>query len=156
VNEIERKYLVDTARWVPQNAGTLYRQGYLCSHRERVVRVRLHGDIAVLTIKGATVGVTRVELEYPIPAADAPQLLSMCEQPLIEKTRHVEIYAGMTWEIDVFHGANQGLVVAEIELTSETQVFDVPTWALREVSHDARYYNSNLIAQPFSTWLKDP
>lgn len=152
--EIERKYLVDPARWVPRGAGTLYRQGYLSSHPERVVRVRIHGETGVLTIKGKTAGIRRTELEYPIPLADATELLAMCEQPLVEKTRHVEEHGGQTWEIDVFHGVNHGLVMAEIELTSETQSVEVPPWAVREVSDDPRYYNSNLIAHPFTTWTE--
>jgi adenylate cyclase len=151
-HEIERKYLVDVARWTPRGPGTVYRQGYLSSQKERVVRVRLAGETGVLTIKGPTSGVTRAEFEYPIPLADATELLALCEQPLVEKTRHAEEHGGMTWEIDVFHGANAGLVIAEVELESETQSVEVPPWAVREVSDDPRYYNSNLIAHPFSTW----
>lgn len=151
-SEIERKYLVDLAQWKPRNAGTLYRQGYLSSHAERVVRVRIAGEAGVITIKGPNKGVTRAEFEYPIPLADATELLAMCETPLVEKTRHAEEHGGMTWEIDVFHGANAGLVIAEVELTSETQRVEVPVWAIREVSDDPRYYNSNLIKHPFSTW----
>ncbi len=151
-HEIERKYVVDPARWTPQGPGTPYRQGYLSSHPERVVRVRIAGDHAFLTIKGKTAGITRVEHEYPIPLADATELLALCEAPLVEKTRHAEQHGGMTWEIDVFHGANAGLVMAEVELESETQRVEAPPWAVREVSDDPRYYNSNLIAHPFSTW----
>ena len=154
--EIERKYLVDLTRWTPQNAGTLYRQGYLNSHKDRVVRVRIQGAAAKLTIKGPTQGVTRAEFEYDLPLADAADLLALCEQPLIEKTRHAEDHHEMRWEIDVFHGANQGLVIAEVELTSETQHVTIPAWAVREVSDDPRYYNSNLIAHPYQSWLKDP
>lgn len=151
-HEIERKYVVDPARWTPQGPGTPYRQGYLSSHPERVVRVRIAGDRAFLTIKGKTAGITRVEHEYPIPVADATELLALCEAPLVEKARHAEQHGGMTWEIDVFHGANAGLVMAEVELESETQRVEAPPWAIREVSDDPRYYNSNLIAHPFSTW----
>lgn len=150
--EIERKYLVDLARWTPRGPGTLYRQGYLSSHPERVVRVRIAGDRGVLTIKGKTAGITRAEHEYPIPLADATELLALCETPLVEKTRHAEDHGGLTWEIDVFHGANAGLVMAEVELESATQSVEVPPWAIREVSDDPRYYNSNLIAHPFSSW----
>lgn len=151
-NEIERKYLVDVARWTPRGPGVLYRQGYLSSAKQRTVRVRIAGEIGVLTIKGPTSGVTRAEFEYPIPLADATELLALCETPLVEKTRHAEEHGGMTWEIDVFHGVNAGLVVAEVELEAETQSVEVPPWAVREVSDDPRYYNSNLIAHPFSTW----
>lgn len=150
-DEIERKFLV-TAAWTPRDAGVLYRQGYLSTHKERTVRVRRHGDNAVLTIKGATHGVTRVELEYPIPVADADQMLAMCEKPLIEKTRHTEDHGGTTWEIDVFGGDNAGLVVAEVELASEDASFHRPAWLGAEVSDDARYFNANLVKHPFSTW----
>jgi adenylate cyclase len=156
MNEIERKFLVDMERWTPRDAGTLYRQGYLSSHKERVVRVRLQGERAVLTIKGATHGITRAEYEYDIPLADAMPLLELCEKPIIEKTRHVEEHGGLTWEIDVFHGANKGLVIAEVELESEDQPIEQPAWATRDVSEDPRYYNANLIAHPFSAWVKEP
>jgi CYTH domain-containing protein len=114
--EIERKFLVNTALWRAA-AGTPYRQGYLSSVNERVVRVRIAGDRGFLTIKGLTTGVSRLEFEYPIPLADAAVMLDqICERPLIEKTRHLEVFAGRKWEIDVFHGDNDGLVVAEVEL----------------------------------------
>jgi adenylate cyclase len=152
-HEIERKFLVDVAAWKPEGAGTLFRQGYLSSHKERVVRVRIEGARGVLTIKGATSGVTRVELEYPIPLADAELMLAtLCEQPLVEKTRHKETHGGKLWEIDVFHGDNEGLVMAELELASEDEAFTAPPWVIREVSSDSRYYNSNLIASPYKSW----
>jgi adenylate cyclase len=150
--EIERKFLVDTALWKPHGSGTLYRQGYLSSTKERVVRVRLAGDSAKLTIKGETSGITRVELEYDIPVTDAPALLELCEQPLIEKVRHVEVVGGKTWEVDVFLGANAGLVVAELELAAEDEPFERPPWVTKEVSGDPRYYNNNLIRHPFESW----
>ena len=153
--EIERKFLVDTTRWAPRDAGTVFRQGYLSSHRERTVRIRLEGERAKLTIKGPTRGVTRVELEYDIPREDAARLLELCEQPLIEKTRYVEDHHGLRWEIDVFHGANAGLVVAEVELASEDQVVTKPAWVTEEVSEDPRYFNANLIHHPYSAWAKD-
>jgi adenylate cyclase len=151
-HEIERKFVVDPAIWRPTGAGVLYRQGYLSSHPERVVRVRIQGTEAKLTIKGPTTGVTRLELEYDIPLADAGVLLPLCEQPLIEKHRHTELHDGKTWEIDVFHGDNDGLLVAELELAAEDEPFTVPPWAIREVSSDPRYYNSSLIRAPYSTW----
>jgi len=150
--EIERKFLVDTARWRPAGAGVALRQGYLSSHPERVVRVRLEGDAAKLTIKGLTTGVTRVELEYDVPRADAEQLLALCERPLIEKVRHTEMHGGKRWEIDVFGGDNEGLVLAELELRSEDEAFEPPPWVTEEVSHDPRYYNANLIRAPYRTW----
>ena len=107
----------------------------------------------MLTVKGITRGNSRLEFEYPIPVADADQLLDeLCEKPLIEKTRHLRQVGDMTWEIDEFHGDNEGLVVAEIELAHEDQRFDIPTWVGQEVSGDPRYYNSNLASHPYTSW----
>jgi len=149
--EIERKFLVDPA-WKPASVGTAFRQGYLNSAKERVVRVRRAGDAAKLTIKGKTTGVTRAEFEYDIPVADAESLLALCEQPIIEKHRHLETFEGHTFEVDVFAGANAGLIVAELELTSEDEAFSKPPWLRAEVSDDPRYYNNNLMLKPYSTW----
>ena len=151
--EIERKFLLQGEAWRGLGQRVLLRQGYLSSARARVVRVRIEGEQAMLTIKGANVGVARGEWEYPIPLADAVELLDgLCEQPLIEKVRHRIEHAGMVWEIDEFLGANAGLIVAEIELASEDQPFEKPEWIGAEVSGDARYYNANLIRHPFSQW----
>ncbi|PIG29597.1 CYTH domain-containing protein [Janthinobacterium sp. 35] len=151
--EIERKFLLQGDAWRGLGQAVLLRQGYLSSARERVVRVRIEGEQAMLTIKGANVGATRGEWEYPIPLADAVELLDgLCEQPLIEKVRHRIEHAGMVWEVDEFLGANAGLIVAEIELASEDQPFEKPDWIGAEVSGDARYYNANLIRHPFSQW----
>lgn len=151
--EIERKYLVKPGAWVPQGPGTHFKQGYLNSQKERVVRVRIEGAAAKLTIKGPTKGVSRSEFEYPLPVEDAEILLDeLCEQPLIDKHRHVETHAGCRWEIDVFHGDNEGLVVAEIELSSEAARVTLPDWAGEEVSSDPRYFNSNLLKHPYKAW----
>ena len=151
--EIERKFLLAGDAWRGLGQAVLLRQGYLSSARERVVRVRIEGEQAMLTIKGANVGASRGEWEYPIPLADAVELLDgLCEQPLIEKYRHRIEHAGMVWEVDEFLGANAGLIVAEIELASEDQPFEKPDWVGAEVSGDARYYNANLIRHPFSQW----
>ena len=151
--EVERKFLVKNGAWTPKDAGTWYKQGYLSSQKERVVRVRIAGTKSMLTIKGPTTGVTRSEFEYPIPLEDASILLdTLCEKPLIDKHRHLEVHGGKTWEIDVFHGENEGLVVAEIELTSEAEAFEHPAWLAEEVSSDPRYFNSNLLKNPYSTW----
>lgn len=151
--EIERKFRVNTSAWVPSDPGTHFKQGYLNSQKERVVRVRIEGTQAKLTIKGITTGVTRAEFEYPIPIDDAAVLLdSLCEQPLIDKHRHVETHDGRTWEIDVFHGDNNGLVIAEVELPSEDAALVLPPWVEDEVSGDPRYFNSNLLKQPYKTW----
>jgi adenylate cyclase len=150
--EIERKFLVDSSRWRPAGAGVAFRQGYLTSHPERVVRVRIEGDAGKLTIKGPTRGIARAEFEYEIPLADAEALLELCERPLIEKVRHAEHHQGKTWEIDVFHGDNEGLVVAELELASEDEPYAAPPWLGAEVSHDPRYFNANLARAPYRTW----
>ncbi|MBE0565744.1 MAG: CYTH domain-containing protein [Krumholzibacteria bacterium] len=150
--EIERKFLVKDDRYRRLGEGVLFRQGYLNSAKERVVRVRTMGDAAALTVKGVTVGATRLEFEYAIPLADARQLLDLCEQPLIEKTRYKVAAGDLVWEIDEFQGANEGLVVAECELEAEDQQVALPDWVGLEVTGDPRYFNSNLIAKPFTTW----
>jgi len=150
--EIERKFLVSGDAWRALAAPLLLRQGYLSSHPERVVRVRVEGEAAMMTVKGRSVGASRGEWEYPIPLADAEELLRLCEQPLVEKYRRRIAFGGLIWEVDEFLGANAGLVVAEVELSSEDQVFDKPDWVGAEVSDDARYFNSNLIRHPYTLW----
>ena len=151
--EIERKFLVKNDAWRNLAEGVLYRQGYLSSVKERIVRVRLAGDKGFLTIKGLTVRTARAEYEYEIPAADARAMLDdLAEKPLIEKLRYKISYAGLIWEIDEFLGDNAGLIVAEVELGSETQTISKPDWLGAEVTDDARYFNSNLIRQPFKQW----
>jgi CYTH domain-containing protein len=150
--EIERKYLVRGDDWRKLAPGVRYRQGYLSTVKERTVRVRTVGDHGYLTVKGVTVGATRKEFEYGIPADDAAALLELCEQPLVEKVRYKIAFGGLTWEVDEFEGANQGLVVAECELSSEDQRIELPPWIGDEVTGDPRYFNSNLIAHPFSRW----
>ena len=151
--EIERKFLVSGSAWRALATGTAYRQGYLSTVKERTVRVRTIDASGFLTIKGISVGATRVEYEYEIPAADANEMLDdLCEKPIIEKNRYKIPFAGMTWEVDEFFGVNDGLIVAEIELTDEAQAFEKPDWIGDEVTGDPRYFNSNLIAKPFTTW----
>ena len=151
--EIERKFLLASSAWRSLGQPVLLRQGYLSSDPARVVRVRIEGDLAWLTIKGPSVGAARGEWEYPIPAPDAAELLErLCQQPIIEKYRRRIDFDGMVWEVDEFLGANAGLVVAEIELQTETQAFVQPDWIGLEVTGDARYYNSSLVKHPFSSW----
>ena len=151
--EIERKFLLRDESWRAGATGTMYRQGYLNSAKERTVRVRTVGDKAFLTIKGVTVGATRAEYEYPIPFDDCNAMLdTLAEKPLIEKKRYKIRRGDLVWEIDEFFGDNKGLIVAEVELESEEQVFDKPTWLGDEVSGDPRYFNSNLIKHPFTRW----
>lgn len=153
--EIERKFLVKGDAWRRLAEGTLYRQGYLNSVKERTVRIRTVGERAFLTIKGITVGSTRVEYEYEIPVADCNAMLDgLAEQPIIEKKRYRIPFGGLVWEIDEFFGENLGLIVAEVELKSEDEVFARPDWLGDEVGHDPRYFNSNLIAHPFTKWAK--
>lgn len=151
--EIERKFLVAGTAWKSLGEGTLYRQGYLSTVKERVVRVRTIAERAYLTIKGLSVGLTRTEFEYEIPLTDANLMLDeLCERPLIEKTRYLIRHRGLVWEVDEFHGENAGLVLAEVELADESQTPELPPWIGREVSDDPRYYNANLIANPYTRW----
>lgn len=151
--EIEKKFLLTGKEWKQLATGTAYRQGYLNSAKERTVRVRTINDQGFLTIKGVSVGATRLEYEYEIPLEDANELLDeLCEKPLIEKNRYKVNFSGFTWEIDEFFGENDGLIVAEIELESEDQAFDKPDWVGEEVTGDSRYFNSNLINNPYSKW----
>jgi adenylate cyclase len=149
--EIERKFLVVNDSW--RSAPAVYFcQGYLNRDKARTVRVRVAGDHGYLTIKGISQGASRAEFEYEIPLADAKQLLGLCDGPLIEKYRRNIEFKGMIWEVDEFLGDNSGLVVAEIELGSETQAFAHPDWLGQEVTGDDRYYNSNLAKTPFNQW----
>ena len=151
--EIERKFLLAGDDWRSMAQGIEYRQGYLCASKERTVRVRIAGDQGLLTIKGATIGAVRSEFEYEIPLTDARALLDqLCLPPLIEKKRYTIPFRGFIWEVDEFFGLNAGLIVAEIELETEDQVFERPTWIGEEVTADPRYYNAALCAAPYSTW----
>jgi adenylate cyclase len=150
--EIERKFLVRGDGWRPGPAGVLQRQGYL-SVEDPTVRVRIEGERATLTVKGAQAGLSRPEFEYEIPLADAGELLRLCPFA-VEKTRYVREFGGRRWEIDVFHGPNEGLVVAEIELEREDESFALPLWLGAEVSRDPRYRVSSLARNPFGGWLR--
>ena len=160
--EIERKFLVQGDGggdgWRTKE-GLHYRQGYLSTEKARTVRVRLVASKAsgaawgYLTIKGKSTGASRAEYEYAIPPQDAHELLeTLCHQPLIEKIRHRITAGNDTWEVDEFLGVNAGLIIAEIELAEPDQPFTHPSWLGREVTDDPRYYNSNLVAHPFSSW----
>lgn len=150
--EIERKFLVTGDAWRTAASTRRLVQGYLNRDPARTVRVRRDGDHAFITVKGITRGATRSEFEYPVPAADADALLALCERPIVEKLRHVVPYAGLCWEIDEFLGDNAGLIVAEVELTSEDQAVQRPPWIGVEVTHDPRYFNSNLALHPWRNW----
>ena len=151
--EIERKFKVANDSWRDSvTRSTSLRQGYLSTKPEATVRVRLENGVGTLTIKSKTRGISRSEFEYDIPNSEATQLLQLCEGPLIEKIRHLVIIGEHTWEIDEFSGDNQGLIIAEIELSSEDESFEKPAWLSKEVSDDARYYNSSLVNHPYSQW----
>jgi adenylate cyclase len=152
--EIERKFLVRNASWrdAVEDCEPIL-QGYLAEAGRATVRVRVKGDRGFLTIKGRTTGVTRSEYEYAIPIEDARAMLeTLSSLPIIDKVRHRVRCGGHLWEVDVFAGENAGLVLAEIELESENEAFEVPDWAGVEVSDDPRYYNSNLARHPVSRW----
>lgn len=151
--EIERKFLLANDDWRDLASGIVYRQGYLSTHPHATVRVRTQGNRGVLTVKGKSIGLTRLEYEYEIPLNDANALLDeLCGHPLIEKKRYKINHKGFIWEIDEFSGENKGLILAEIELESEEQTFTKPSWVGKEVSGDPRYYNSNLARAPFTSW----
>jgi adenylate cyclase len=155
--EVERKFLVRNDEWRECARGTHYRQGFLSTDPDRTVRVRASEDRGWLTVKGRTRGATRAEFEYEIPLDDATELLDrVAQRPLIEKTRYLVEASGLTWEVDVFEGENEGLVVAEVELPSEDEDVVKPAWCGEEVTGDPRYYNANLVAHPFSAWRGEP
>jgi len=150
--EIERKFLL---RQLPPLDGSRSReliQGYLRTDAEASVRVRIAGDRAWLTVKGAARGITRDEFEYPVPVKDAEQMLELTMGHVIRKRRHVLDVAGREWEIDVFTAPNDGLIIAEVELPSEDTALELPSWVGREISEDARYLNSNLARRPYGEW----
>ncbi len=150
--EIERKFLVPGR--FPDCPGRAIVQAYLNLDPERTVRVRIEEDEANLNIKGKSTseGLARPEFEYPIPRADARTMLELAEGSPVEKVRHRLPAGPHTWEIDVFHGDNEGLVVAEIELTSEAEAFERPEWLGEEVTHDHRYKNASLAQRPWRDW----
>jgi CYTH domain-containing protein len=153
--EIERKYLVKGNEWRSLGKGEVYCQGYIPTQGKQTVRIRIIGDRGYLTIKGKATGRSRSEFEYTIPVADAREMLqTLCVRPFIEKTRYKISQGDLIWEVDEFTGANQGLIIAEVELESEEQEIELPDWIDREVT-DAKYYNANLVKHPYSEWKDD-
>lgn len=150
--EIERKFLLASDDWRASIArSTPILQGYLLAEEGRSVRVRRAGERGWLTIKTGREGITRAEFEYEIPTEDAQELLALCEARL-EKIRHFVEIEGHTFEIDEFHGENEGLIVAELELTAEDAPFPRPPWLGIEVSTDPRYFNGALARRPYKSW----
>ena len=146
--EIERKFLV-SGDFLPEAVSSTR----ICSQPGRTVRIRIRGEEGFLTIKGASdeKGLSRYEFEQKIPLVDAERLLELCEPGAIDKVRYLVPRGSHTWEVDVFHGANEGLILAEIELSSEDEPFEKPAWLGKEVSGDRRYYNSMLTKHPFNS-----
>ncbi len=150
--EIERKFLVRDTAMLAGQAGEYLSQGYLSHTPEATVRVRIAGERAFLTVKGRNEGARRAEFEYPVPVDDARDMLALCPAGRIEKTRYRLPVAAFVWEVDVFHGDNDGLVVAEVELPDEQAPLTLPAWAGEEVTDDPRYFNSALSQRPFRDW----
>lgn len=153
--EIERKYLVDLEKLGTLENGNRIKQGYLSTNKDAVVRVRVKNDKAYLTIKGSNIGATRLEFEYEIEVVEANEILDkLCQKPVIDKTRYLIDYENHTFELDIFYGENDGLVVAEVELLDENETIKLPSWIKEEVTSDERYYNSNLMKNPYKNWKK--
>ena len=150
--EIERKFLIEPTRLPKNMKGVKYTQGYIAINEDGIVRIRIKGNIAVLTIKTSGTGISRDEFEYEIPLDDAKSLLVLFNDKIIYKTRYKIIYDGKEWEIDEFHQQNDGLWLAEIELESENESFAFPEWLTKEVTDDEKYYNAYLSKHPFKVW----
>ena len=151
--EIERKFLIKEKPFSIAKRSLKINQGYIINEKSKVIRVREKGDDYFLTIKGNNIGISRLEYDFPISKEDAKELIfHFCKTTLIEKTRHYIEHKGHTWEVDEFHGKNNGLIVAEIELESEDEKFEIPDWVGEEVTQDDRYYNMNLAIHPFKSW----
>jgi len=152
--EIERKFLLASERWraaVTKSVEIV--QGYISQSDTSLVRVRIAGEGSTLNIKGTTVGISRKEYEYDLPLEDAKEMLThFCAARMIRKTRHHAKHEGHSWEIDEFSGRNTGLIIAEIELSGENEIFIRPEWLGVEVTGDPRYYNVCLVEHPFGTW----
>lgn len=152
--EIERKFLVDKTKWQVEQKpqGNFYEQGYISTDPAKTVRVRIGKQKGYLTVKGKNNGPARAEFEYEIPLPDAMQLLEQFCSNKISKCRYEIWHKGKMWEVDEFLEDNEGLIVAEIELSSEAELFDCPAWATQEVTGDERYYNSGLAVHPYKKW----
>ncbi|MGL4993357.1 MAG: CYTH domain-containing protein [Bacteroidales bacterium] len=152
--EIERKFLVDGEFKEFALSSHKIIQGYISSNPARSVRVRIKGDSAFLTIKGVTnsSGMSRYEWEKPISIQEAEELLLLCEPGVIDKVRYIVPFNGLTFEVDEFSGENLGLLIAEVELSSELQIVELPSWIGVEVTGDTRYYNSSLVKNPYKSW----
>lgn len=152
--EIEHKFLVNNEEWKEQVRDSVdYQQGYLSSDKKRSIRVRISDNKAWLNIKSATIGTSRQEYEYEIPLEEGQEIIeSLCEKPIIEKTRYFVPYQQHLWEVDVFNGDNEGLIVAEVELSEVGEGFAKPSWLGKEVTEELKYYNNSLCKNPYKDW----
>lgn len=151
--EIERKFLIDLQKIPPLKKGNVIRQGYIKTENYVTVRVRISDEKAFLTLKGKNRGILRSEYEYSIPLNEAYEIIDeLCEKNVIYKTRYLLDHAGHTWEIDIFEGDNEGLIIAEVELDSEMELIEIPEWVTKEVTGDQKYYNSSLSRHPYLQW----
>lgn len=153
--EIERKFLVKGNEWRQLAQAVKYRQGYISTDKDRTVRIRTIDSKAFITIKSKSLGSSRLEFEYEIPFTDAIELLNyLCQKPIINKNRYKIKYSNLTWEVDEFFDENEGLILAEVELQNEKQIIEIPDWIGIEVSNDPKYFNANLVSNPFCQWGK--
>ncbi len=151
--EIERKFLINEKKLPTLKNGYDIKQGYIQTVDQTTVRIRIRDKEAFLTIKGKSQGASRLEFEYPIPLNDAEEMLTnLCHASRVEKTRYLVEHEGHTWEVDIFEGSNKGLIIAEIELKSEEEIFSLPEWVSEEVTQDERYFNVNLVEHPYQEW----
>lgn len=151
--EIERKFLVSPSLRKTLEGGVRISQGYVKTSDKTVVRARIKGERAFLTLKGEVKGITCSEFEYEIPVQDASEIIEeLCHGSTVDKTRYEIKDSGYLWEVDVFHGENEGLVVAELELSSEAESVPIPNWVVEEVTGQAKYFNSSLLTMPYSKW----
>ena len=151
--EIERKYLIDSEKLGTLKNANRIKQGYITTNKDAVVRVRVKNDKGYLTIKSSNIGASRLEFEYEIPLVEANEMLDkLCQKPIIDKNRYIVDFANHIWEIDIFYGDNEGLVIAEVELEDENEHIELPLWIKEEVTGDVKYYNSNLMSYPYNKW----
>lgn len=154
--EIEHKYSVHRQIWetIQPERSVKVNQAYLHSDISKTIRVRVMGNRGYITIKGKTNSASRPEYEYEIPVEEARELIANFAYNVIEKTRHYVTYAGNVWEVDEFYGANEGMLIAEIELKSEDQHYEIPEWIHENITSDRRYSNAYLAEHPYKTWVK--
>lgn len=153
--EIERKFLIDLSLIGDMGTGIKIQQGYLPTVNNIVVRARVSGHVAYLTLKGKMIGISRTEFEYEIPVSDAQSIIDeMCNGLTVDKTRYMIPHCGHVWEIDIFHGDNDGLIVAEVEMNAEDEIVELPVWVVKEVTDQRKYSNSSLLDYPFKLWEK--